>query len=163
MVINGEGEFNEDAFYDQFPSGPDYGYGPAEGYNTYRRLNDASLYRPELLDPVADEYDPVLAAFVESGNAFSVSFAQFKSSTRESEWALHKPNRTMSGEIDGIGGPVDRFPGADKARIGTFLINHDRTMARWKQSIIVMEDGQQAGQMVYKEEDTSREVPGFGT
>jgi hypothetical protein len=151
MTIDGNG-FNEEDLYDQFPSGADHGFGPDEGFNTYRKLNDASLFKPELLDAESEEFDPVLAEFVASGERFSVSFAQFKSSTRESEWALHKPHKAMAGEVPGIVGPVDKFPGSNQAHIASFFINHDRTMARWKQSVIVMEDGAQAGQMVYKEE-----------
>jgi hypothetical protein len=145
-------DFNEDDLYDQFPSGADRGFGPAEGFNRYLKLNDPSLFRPGLLQEGSDEYDPVLAAFVDSGSRFSVSFAQFKSSTRESEWALHKPHMAMAGEVEGIEGPVDKFPGAEHAHIATYIINHERTMARWKQSVVVLENGAQAGQMVYKEE-----------
>jgi hypothetical protein len=145
----------EEELYEQFPSGADHGYGRDQGYNVYRKLNDAALFREDLLNPDHPEFDAVLAEFVASGERFSVSFAQFKSSSRESEWTLHKPHRTMAGGIDGIDGPVDKFP-ADRPHIATFIINHDRTMARWKQSVIVMEDGAQAGQIIYKEEDPSK-------
>lgn len=138
----------EEDLYDRFPSGAEHGFGDAEGFNRYTRVNDRSLFTEAALE------DPVIQAFVDAN--FSVSFAQFKSSSRESEWALHKPHRTMAGEVDGIGGPVDRYPGPADAHIATFIINHERTMARWKQSVVVMEDGRQAGQMVYKEEDPSQ-------
>lgn len=151
MTFKGS-DFNEDDMYDQFPNGADRGFGPEQGFNRYLKINDRSLFRPELLDPDSGEYDAVLAEFADSGDRFSVSFAQFKSSTRESEWALHKPNLTMTGEVPGIEGPVDKYPGPDLAHISTFFINHDRTMARWKQSVVVLEDGAQAGQMVYKED-----------
>jgi len=145
--------FNEDALYNSFPDGADNEYGPAEGFNVFKKLNDESLFTPDA------RADPVIQAFLEA--PFSVTFAQFKSSTRESEWALHKPHLAMAGEVAGIRGPVDRFP-AENPHIGTYLINHDRTMARWKWSVVVIEDGAQAGQMVYKQEDTSQEKPGFG-
>ena len=45
---------------------------------------------------------------------------------------------------------VERFPGPAEANIATFIINHDDTLARWKQSVVVMENGQRAGQMIYK-------------
>ena len=151
MTFEGS-DFNEDDLYDQFPSGADRGFGPEQGFNTYLKLNDPKHFKPELLDPENPAYDVVLAEFVASGDRFSVSFAQFKSSTRESEWALHKPNLTMTGEVSGIVGRVDKYPGPDLAHISTFFINHDRTMARWKQSVILIEDGAQAGQLVYKEE-----------
>lgn len=142
----------EEEHYDRFPSGADHGYGPEQGYNRYVRLNDASLFREQLLDPEDPDFDPVLAEFVATGERFSISWAQFKSSSRESEWSLHKPHLAMAGdERTGVVGPVDRYPGPEHAHIATLVINHDRTMARWKQSVVVMEDGAQAGQMIYKE------------
>ena len=132
--------------------------GSADGYNTYVRLNDESLFTAEAL-----EADPALRAFVATGDELSISFAQFKSSTRESEWAIHKPGRTMdAGNRKGPGPDgrlpadldiqrsVERFPGPAEANIATFIINHDDTLARWKQSALVMENGKRAGQMIYK-------------
>ncbi|MEO7296846.1 MAG: hypothetical protein ABIZ57_11980 [Candidatus Limnocylindria bacterium] len=152
MAIN-ETPFDEEALYDAFPDGAAHGYGPAQGFNVQKRLNDESLFTEEA------RADPVIRAFLDA--PFSVTFAQFKSSTRESEWALHKPHRSMAGEVEGIEGRVDGFP-ADHPHIGTYLINHDRTMARWKWSTIMIEDGAQAGQMIYKQEDTSKEDPPLG-
>lgn len=154
MSTNGE-PFDENELYQQFPEGREGGYGTEHGFNTYVRLNDPSLF-----DPAALERSPALRAFAESGDAFSISFAQFKSSTRESEWSLHKPNLTLDAvqqrrkgvlpaRLD-IDGAVEKYPGPDLARISTFIINHDRTMARWKQSVILVEDGAQAAQMIYK-------------
>jgi hypothetical protein len=152
----------ENDIYSQFPEGRSLTPEPAgtgEGYNTYVRLNDESLFQPEAL-----RGNPALRAFVESGSGdrpISISFAQFKSSTRESEFALHKPHLTMDAnradgpegewlrELDMDGG-VDLFPGPKAARIGTFVVNHDASLARWKLSVLVVEDGQQAGQMIYK-------------
>lgn len=149
--------FPENALYNEFPAGAEEGHGTDEGYNTYLKLND-----PELFDPDKVNSIPALKEFVESGREISITFAQFKSSTRESEWALHKPHLTMDkdaargrAEAEGledvdIRGRVDRYPGPDEARIATFFINHDLTAARWKQSVILIEDGQRAGQMIYK-------------
>jgi hypothetical protein len=153
----------ENDIYAEFPEGRsltgDQRAGTDEGYNTYFQLNDASLFRPEAL-----EKHHALRAFVETSTGdrpISISFAQFKSSTRESEWALHKPHLTMhenrkegpEGEwlrdIDMAGG-VHGFPEPKAARIGTFVVNHDASLARWKLSVVVVEDGQQAGQMIYK-------------
>jgi hypothetical protein len=162
MVINGDDLEPENQIYDQFPQGRDLPgddrAGSEEGYNTYVRINDASLFRPEAL-----EADPALRAFVATGEEISISFAQFKSSTRESEWALHKPGRTLAADDQkgpGSGGrlpadldihrSVERYPGPGLANIATFVINHDNTLARWKQSVVVMEDGARAGQMIYK-------------
>ncbi|MCA1568789.1 MAG: hypothetical protein LC798_00395 [Chloroflexi bacterium] len=152
--------FNEEDLYEQFPEGREGGHGTEAGFNTIFRLNDASLFRPELLDESNDAYIPVLSEFVKSGEEISISFVEVKSSSRESEWFLHKPHLTFDAEnqkqsgglpkdLD-IAGSVDRYPGPEHAHITTLIINHEMTMARWKQSIIVMEDGKAAGQMIYK-------------
>lgn len=140
---NDELPVNEDELYDQFPRGDEHDFGPDQGYNVYRRLNDPDLFTEEA------RQDPVVRAFLEA--PFSFSFGMFKSSTRESEWALHKPNRTLAGEIEGIDSQVDNFPGSDAARIGTFVINHDRTLAAKKLFVMTAEDGAQCGQMIYKQ------------
>jgi hypothetical protein len=160
MVINGDNLEPENELYDQFPRGADLPgddrAGSADGYNTYVKINTESLFRPEALQASA-----ALRAFVATDEMISITFAIFKSSTRESEWALHKPGRTFDAtrqkEPDGrlpadidIEGSVDRFPGPATANIATLIVNHDNTMARWKQSVIVMEDGARAGQMIYK-------------
>jgi hypothetical protein len=155
MATNGGNDFDENELYQQFPEGREQGYGTAQGFNTYFRLNDVELFKPEAL-----ERHPALREFVASGETISISWAQSKSSTRESEWMLHKPHLTMDAasqkrsgglpaDLD-IGGSVHRYPGADKAQISTFIINHEMTMARWKQSVILIEDGNKAGQMIYK-------------
>ena len=155
MTTYGERSFDENELYQQFPEGRDEGHGTEQGFNTYFRLNDAELFRPEAL-----ERYPALRQFVESGEEISISWAQSKSSTRESEWMLHKPHLTMDADnqrrggglpadLD-VAGSVDRYPGPEHAHISTFIINHDLTMARWKQSVILIEDGKQAGQMIYK-------------
>ena len=161
MVVNGDNLEPENELYDRFPQGRDLPdperAGTDEGYNTYVRINDASLFTAEALE------DPALKAFVDTGEEISISFALFKSSTRESEWALHKPGRTMQADSRKGPGPggrlpadidikrsVERYPGPALANIATFVINHDNTLARWKQSVIVVEDGARAGQMIYK-------------
>jgi len=159
MAINGERPPEpENDLYDRFPQGKDLPgdrAGTAEGYNTYVRINDASLFREEALRD-----DPALRAFVATGDEISISYALFKSSTRESEWAIHKPGRTLAADEQKAAGrlpedldierSVKRYPGPAEANIGTFVINHDDTLARWKQSVIVMENGARAGQMIYK-------------
>ena len=42
------------------------------------------------------------------------------------------------------------LPGPAEANIADLIINHDDTLARWKQSALVMENGKRAGQMIYK-------------
>lgn len=158
-TFDGGSEFNPDDLYDQYPSGEELGYGRDQGYNGYFKLNDRALFREELLDPGSPDYRPDLAAFVRLGEEptdddpfppISVNVAQFKSSTREWEWALHKPHLAMAGEVPGIDSGIDNFPAPDEARIGTFFINHDRTLAIRKLSVVAIEDGAQCGQMIYK-------------
>lgn len=143
MVTNGD-DFNEEDQYDQFPRGDSQGFGHEQGYNIYRRLNDETLFTEEALE------DPVVRAFVDA--PFVFAFAQFKSSTRESEWAIHKPHMTLANEVDGIVSEVDNFPNGNAARIGTYVINHDRTLAIRKQFVMLAEDGAQCGQMIYKQD-----------
>ena len=167
MATNGGDDFDENELYQQFPEGRDQGYGTEQGFNTYFKLNDVELFKPEAL-----EQHPALREFVASAEKISISWAQSKSSTRESEWMLHKPHLTMDvanqkrggglpADLD-IAGSVDLYPGASKAQISTFIINHEMTMARWKQSVILIEDGKKAGQMIYKHppEDEPASGPG---
>lgn len=147
--------FNEEELYDRFPEGREEGHGTEQGFNTYFRLNDADLFRPDALERYA-----ALREFVESGAEISIYWAEVKSSTRESEWMLHKPHLTLDADTQkrsgglpadlDIAGSVDRYPGPEQAHIATLIINHEMTMARWKQSIILIEDGKAAGQMIYK-------------
>ena len=61
-------QFDEDHLYDQFPRGASTGFGVAEGFNTWICVNDASLFRPEVL-----ESNPVIRAFV-TGDFWSDDF-----------------------------------------------------------------------------------------
>lgn len=141
MAIKGGDDFSEDELYDRFPAGADQGYGPEQGYAVKRRLNDRSLFTEEALA------DPVIAEFVDL--PYHVSYLQTKSSTREAEWLLHKPDRVLAGEVPGFDirpGPTDR-----PAHITTLLVNHERTMARWKQTTLLLEDENgDTTQIVYK-------------
>lgn len=167
MATNGGDEFPENDLYDRFPEGREKGYGTDEGFNTYVKLNDRELFRPEALEGSA-----ALREFVNSDQTISVYWAQTKSSTRESEWMLHKPHLTMDAErqkrsgglpadLD-LDGAVDRYPGPQHAHIATFVINHEMTLARWKQSVILIEDGKQAGQMIYKHPPEDKRATGSG-
>ena len=136
--------FNEDDLYDQFPTGDSDGNGPAQGFNTWRRLNDPSLFTGEALK------DPVIRAFLEA--PIAVTYAQFKSSHRETEYWIHKPQRAMSGGVDGIKGVVDKVSSdGDGTPIGTYVINHDKTLAVHITRSIVITDGSTAGQIIHKE------------
>ena len=136
-------EFDPETKYDEFPPGEGLGFGPNEGYNTFVRLNDRRLFTEEALE------NPVIRAFVNL--PITVTYAQFKSSTRESEWFIHKPHLAMPGKLrrKGILGKVAGVP-AEGARIGTYVINHDRTLALRPMSTLVVSDGTQTGQMIYK-------------
>lgn len=152
---SGDDDFDPHRLYDQFPAGRERDHGSEAGYNTYVRINDRNLF-----DPAALRDNPALEAFVRTGDEISISFVQFKSSTRESEYSVHKPHLTFNarrakelGELPedlDIEGEIERYPGPEDANIGTYVINHHQTLARWKQSVIVMEDGKQAGQIIYK-------------
>jgi hypothetical protein len=140
-----KGDVDEDALYDQFPRGALDGNGPKEGFNTWVRVNDARLFTSEALEI------PAIRAFVDA--PISVSFAQFKSSHRESEYFIHKPERAMNGGVDGIEGKVDQFPAGDP-RIPTLIINHERTLAKKITRSLTIADGASAGQIIHKEPET---------
>lgn len=143
MATKGDGGFDENEAYDRFPAGADLGYGPEQGFNVKRRLNDASLFTEEALA------DPVIREFVNL--PFDVSFLQTKSSSREAEWLIHKPHLVLAGKAGGIDVSDGRFdhPG----HITTLMINHERTMARWKQSVIMTQDGSDTASIVYKQDE----------
>lgn len=136
--------FNEDALYDQFPDSAAAGYGPDQGFNDWRQINDKKWFTDEALE------DPVIQAFVNA--PIAVTYAQFKSSFRESEYFIHKPHRAMSGGVDGIDGGVP-FVSDDDPRtpIGTYVINHEQTLAFHITRSIVISTDTQAGQIIHKE------------
>lgn len=137
-----EREFNEDDLYDQFPAGESDRSGHAQGFNTWTRINDASLFTPEALEI------PSVRAFVDA--PFNVTFAQFKSSHRESEYFIHKPHLAMTGQVGGIDGVVEHISGEDP-RIATFVVNHERTLAKFITRSIVISDDGTAGQIIHKQ------------
>lgn len=141
MVTEGD-EFDPNGLYDQFPDGASQGYGPGQGFNAFVQLNDPDLFTDEA------RRNPVIHEFLNA--PFSVTYVQFKSSTREAEYFVHKPHLAMAGAVEGIAGRVARFP-AGSPRIGTFVINHDATLAKSIMRALVIEDGDQAGSMVHKE------------
>jgi hypothetical protein len=146
--------FNPEDKYDEFPPGDSVGISPETGFNAFKRLNDPSLFTDEARE------DPVIRAFLEA--PFSVTYVQLKSSTRESEWFIHKPHRAMSGDLEdrGLHGAVDNFPSEDQ-RISTLIVNHEQTLALRPMRLLIMEDGAQAGVMVYKGNGT-KQPPFFG-
>lgn len=155
MATKGDGSFDEEAAYNEFPSGEELGYGPAKGFNVKRRLNDARLFTEEALA------DPVIREFVEL--PFDVSFLQTKSSTREAEWFIHKPHVVLTRNTKSTEPPKPTYDGIDVSdgrfdhpgHITTLMVNHERTMARWKQSVIITQDGTDTASIVYKQDDGS--------
>lgn len=135
----------EDQLYDEFPGGAEEKFGPSEGYNTWVRVNDERLFTAEAREI------PAIRAFLDA--PFDVTFAQFKSSHRESEYFIHKPHLAMTRRVGGIDGEV-RGVSADEPRtpIATLVLNHERTLAyHITRSIAVSGDGL-VGQMLVKEE-----------
>ena len=128
--------------YERFPSGESVGFGPEQGFNTIIQINDPSLFTDEARN------DPAVQAFLNA--PFSVSFVQLKSSVREAEYFIHTPHLAMSGIVDGIVGTVARFPETNP-RIGTFVINHEATLAKAIMRALIIEDGAQAGSMIHKQ------------
>jgi hypothetical protein len=139
-----EGREFEDTVYDQFPSGETDGFGTNEGYNTIIQLNDPGLFTEEARN------NPVISEFLAA--PFSVSYVQLKSSHREAEWYIHKPHLAFTGQVKGIQGGVAGFPATDQ-RIGTYVMNHELTLAKSIMRALIIEDGTQAGQMIHKAVD----------
>ncbi len=139
---NGDNGDNPNDLYDRFPDGASAGFGPEQGYNRFVRLNDRALFTD------AARKDPVISEFLDA--PFSVTYVQFKSSHREAEYYVHKPHLALAGAVEGIEGSVAGFPD-DQSHIGTFVINHDRTLAKSIMRALIIEDGAQAGQIIYKE------------
>jgi len=137
-------DFDPESVYDEFPRGDENGYGPDQGYNSIVLLNDPTLFTE------AAQENPVIREFLSA--PFSVSYVQLKSSFREAEWYIHKPHLAFSGQVEGIEGKVESFPESDQ-HIGTFVINHDFTLARSIMRALIVEDGAQAGQMIHKKPD----------
>jgi hypothetical protein len=132
----------ENELYDQFPRGAEQGFGPDEGFNRWVRVNDRKLFTADALK------DPVVAAFVDA--EISVSFAQFESSHRETEYFIHKPRLAMTGQVDGILEGVDRFP-TDDPRITTLVMNHERSLSFHPTHAIAVADGRSVAQVIHKE------------
>ena len=147
MVDEQQG-FNEDELYDQFPAGaddPEGPFGPEQGFNTWARVNDRSLFTEQALE------NPAIAAFVDA--PIDVTYAQFKSSHRETEYFIHKPHSAMTGKVTGIEGTVQYISGDDPStRLPTLVVNHERTLAKHILRAIAITDAGTAGQILHKEE-----------
>ncbi len=137
-----EGFKNE--FYEQFPPGGRHGFGPLEGFNEFVRLNDETLFTEDA------KKDPVIQAFLKA--PLIISYAQFKSSHRESEYWIHEPLQAMGNGVEGINGMADGLE--PDTRIQTLILNHELTLARYITRSISVHDtkGRSIGQVVHKEE-----------
>jgi hypothetical protein len=127
-VADGPDDINPDEIYNQFPSGADYEFGPDQGYDVLVKLNDPALFNSDVVNTAR------IQAFL---NGPDVYFVQYKSSSRESEWFIHKPNQVQA--------ILEGKP------LGTFVINHDATLAKSIMRVVIVDDGSQAGAMIHKE------------
>jgi hypothetical protein len=141
-------DFNEDELYEQFPHGAEQGVGPDEGFNTWVRINDPELFTPEARE------NPAIREFLAA--PFTVNFAQFKSSHRESEYFVHKPDLVMSGRLPGVIGNIPNMP--PDPRIATLVLNHELTLAKHIMRSVTIEDGKVAGQVIHKEPEPPEEA-----
>jgi hypothetical protein len=137
-----DAEIDEDSIYDLFPPGASDGNGPDQGFNTWVKLNDESLFTEDALA------NPVIQEFLKA--PFALNYAQFKSSHREAEYWIHKPARAMTGDVEGIGGTFEGFPDQDPI-ITTTVVNHENTLAFWVNRTVAIADGKSVGQMVHKQ------------
>ena len=144
-------EFNPEDLYDQFPRGDEEGFGPDQGFNTWIWINNPDLFTEDA------RQNPVIREFLAA--PFSVNYAQFKSSHRETEYFIHKPHRAMVSEdaddhVEGIQGSVRDFPESrSEQHVATLIVNHELTLARLITRSLTIEDGKVAGQMIHKQED----------
>jgi hypothetical protein len=141
----GENGFDPEKKYNEFPSGESIGFGRDDGYGKLVRINDRKWFTEEA------QRDPVINAFLEAYEREEVAFSylQLKSSTSESEWYIHKPHVALStSRKSGIAGSAPGF--ARGQQIGTFVINHHRTLALRPVRAMVVSDGTEVGQIVHK-------------
>ena len=141
----GDDEFDPEVEYEHFPSGETIGHGRDDGYGELLPINDRKWFTEEA------QRHPVINAFLEAWEKDNVAFSylQLKSSTSESEWFIHKPHIALSrSRKSGIAGAAPGFePGQ---HIGTFVINHHRTLALRPVRTMVVSDGTEVGQIVHK-------------
>ena len=137
--------FDPEKQYDEFPIGESIGYGRDAGYGELVQINDRKWFTEDA------QRDPVINAFLEAFENEQVAFSylQLKSSTSESEWYIHKPHVALSkSRKSGIAGTAPGFVRGQ--HIGTFVINHHRTLALRPVRAMVVSDGTQVGQIVHK-------------
>jgi hypothetical protein len=141
----GQERFNPEKKYDEFPSGASIGFGRDGGYGKLVQVNDRRWFTAEA------QRDPVINAFLEAWEKGRVAFSylQVKSSSSESEWYIHKPHVALSrSRKSGVAGSPPGFKAGQ--RIGTYVMNHHRTLALRPVISMVVSDGNEVGQIVYK-------------
>lgn len=152
-------KFDPEKKYEEFPPGRETGATPRRGYNEFVQLNDRSLFTAEA------QANPVINAFLEAyeREQISITYVQLKSSTRESEWFLHKPHLALGPgrRPSGIAGGVARF--SEGQPVGTYVINHDRTLAFRPMRALMIADGDQVGQMIHKGDPNYQDPEGDGS
>ena len=137
--------FDPEKKYDEFPPGESIGFGRDAGYGELVQINDRKWFTEDA------QRNPVINAFIEAWEKQQVAFSylQLKSSTSESEWFIHKPHVALSKSRKS--GIVGTAPGFVRGQhIGTFVINHHRTLAFRPTFSMVVSDGTEVGQIVYK-------------
>ena len=138
-------DFDPDKKYDEFPSGESLGYGRDSGFDELVQINQRKWFTEEA------QANPVINAFLEAfeKEAVAFSYLQVKSSTSESEWFIHKPHVALSrSRRSGIAGAAPGF--ARGQHIGTFVINHHRTLAFRIVRAMAVSDGSEVGTIVHK-------------
>jgi hypothetical protein len=143
----GESDFNPNAAYNAFPTNTD------GGLNRIVRINDMRLFSSEALeDPLLG---PVLEEFIEA--PFIAYYAQFKSSSRQAEWFLHKPKialdprRSRQLGIEFADNLAEDMPPLD--RLQTLVMDHQKTLAHHSiRTMGVIETASDAAQIIHKEE-----------
>ena len=141
----GENGFDPEKKYDEFPSGESIGFGRDDGYGKLVQINDRKWFTEEA------QRNPVIKAFLDAFEYENVAFSylQLKSSTSESEWYIHKPHIALSkSRKSGIAGSAPGF--ARGQHIGSFIMNHHRTLALRPVRAMVVSDGTEVGQIVHK-------------
>jgi hypothetical protein len=140
-----ENGFDPEKKYNEFPSGESIGYGRDAGYGELVQINDRKWFTEEA------QRDPVINAFLEAfeNERVAFSYLQLKSSTSESEWYIHKPHVALSkSRKSGIAGTAPGFVRGQ--HIGSFVINHHRTLALRPVRAMVVSDGTEVGQIIHK-------------
>jgi hypothetical protein len=141
--------FDPENEYDHFPPGEALDAGGDAGFGEIVQLNLRSWFTADA--QANSVIDAFLRAFEEEGVTFS--YLQLKSSSRESEWLIHKPHLILPGGHDrsGIRGKVEGY--REGTPISSFVVNHQRTLAFRPTRTLMVTDGEATGMMIHKGEN----------